>query len=137
MKFILRVVDKINQGDIKLCVSCLKAGDMVVAVPDEHPWGTSDLNNPYWRIIDAPNLTESAAKTFLVGEIEDVPQRPNPLLQAREFMFDLNHPSIDGEFRAYLEDSDRVIPQYKLDWPLDKIMALKVKRPSRRNEAEL
>ena len=138
MQLLLRVKDKINHESIAKCVNCLKAGDIVDIMPDSHVWvGTETLTNPDWRIINAPNLTELAANTFLVPEPEDDFQNPNPLKQARAFMFDLEHPSLPQDFKDYLADDTRTNPIYTTDFRLGQFMALKKVRPTRRNEATL
>lgn len=112
MQVLLRVTDKINTNDPKLDAKCLKRGDVVVIVDDDHNWGTQDLTNPDWRIIKAPNMTQETAD-LIMQEQADFAEANTDLLKRRKFSLDFSSPTFSPSLIAFLTDNNRPTPIYE------------------------
>lgn len=64
MEILLRRHTRLS-GDAKADRERLKAEDVVVIMPDGHPWTQRELTNPDWRIIRVPGLSEEVAKSMI------------------------------------------------------------------------
>ena len=123
--------DKVNPNDETLDVKCLKRGDIVVVVPDNHNWGKQELINPDWRIIKAPNLSEADTADFTDPE-DDFDT--DPMCQRRKWMIDLDNVNLTQEFIDYLNDDTRQQPSYTSVWTREQLLSLKIIRPTRKGE---
>jgi hypothetical protein len=85
------LVDKTNPDDFYLNARQYKRGDVIAVCPDGWPWGREELNNPHWRIVKVPDMTESEASAFLGKEHDTDPSTPSRTLQRRAFKIDLDH----------------------------------------------
>lgn len=129
MDMLFRAHDKVNPNDVTLDVKCLKRGDIVVVVNDNHNWGKQELINPDWRILKAPNLSEADTADFTEPEADF---DTDPMCQRRKFMIDLDNPNITPEFAAYLNDDTRAEPFYTTAWTREQLLSLKILRPTRK-----
>lgn len=103
----IRVIDKIN-ADFYLNQQCTKAGDVIVACPDDWPWGNLELSSPDYRILSIPEMSLSEARALVVPEVEIDPNNPSKTRQARQFKLDLA--SLGASFplfRAHITVSER------------------------------
>lgn len=137
MQLLFRVKDKTNSQCIQRDSQCLKSGDIVVVVPDNHLWGKEELINPDWRILLAPNLSHESAISFMLPEEDIDTSNPNPLLLPRGYSFDYNNPKVTEAFREYIRDDTRRNAIYATDWSLEDLMSLQVKKASRVGEVVL
>lgn len=129
MDILFRTKDKVNQNDETLDVKCLKRGDVVVVVPDDHNWGEQELANPDWRIVKAPNLSEADTADFTDPE-DDFDA--DPMSQRRKWMIDLDNINLTQEFIDYLNDDTRASPTYTSAWTREQLLSLKIIRPTRK-----
>lgn len=86
----LRLVSKVNTDPL-LDAQCTKRGDVIVVVPDNHPWGNAELNNGECVIVKIPKVSISQASPFLSPELETDILNPNPVLQKRGWTFNINN----------------------------------------------
>lgn len=86
-ELLVRVADKVPPADPRYHLF-LKAGEVVVVCPDGHPWSRAERENPDWRILRLPKLTESEAM-MLIGGRKVVPETGKLPLR-REFAIDLS-----------------------------------------------
>lgn len=96
-------------------------GDVIVARPNGFQWGTRELSNPAWRIIQDDSITPlvlsimcESAKTPELGFIK------------RSSHLDLTSSMIGYDFRRYLMDNRRNYPIYLAPFPLRLILASKL-----------
>lgn len=136
-ELLLFVKDNRNLNDLAADAKTYKAGDVVVVKDVGWPWSWRELSDPRVRIIRVLNLDRNGSIPFLVPEPETDPQNPNPLLQRRAFMFDLQSLLLTADFRAFLDDDRRTVPIYETALSLEQIAAVRVPRPTRRGEAQL
>ncbi len=106
-ELLLRVSDKINTDPV-LDSKCTKRGDVIVVMPDGWGWGTEELRNPDWRILQLPNVTVEQAASFLSPEPEDNPQAPSLVRQRRLFKIDLD--ALPPVWAAWVTDGTRAEP---------------------------
>ena len=92
---LVRVVDKVS-SDPYLDAQCTKRGDVIHVAPDGWSWGTKEIQNPDWRIVKLPNVSESDLAALLIPELHDDPQNPSRVLQRRAFKLDLDALQLDG-----------------------------------------
>lgn len=125
-EFLVRVVDKIN-SDPYLDAKCLKRGDAVVIRPDGWAWGADELANPAWRIVQAPNISESAASAFLGAEPAVDPQNPSRVLQRRFFKMDFS--LLPANWAAWVADATRAEPTKLFSGSAAQVLTLRVQKP--------
>lgn len=89
MQLLVRVVDKINPKDPVKNAQLTKAGDVIVYKPDGQEWGTEELNNPDWRIIHVPDMTEEHAISLVSSELPVDLHNPSHMLQRRAMKLDI------------------------------------------------
>lgn len=126
-ELLVRVVDKVND-DPYLDVQCTKRGDVIVVQPDGWVWGAEELKNPDWRIVQAPNISVSAATAFLGPELDTDPQRPSRVLQRRAFKLDLS--LLPAKWTAWLADDSRTQAKRLFSGTGAQVLALKVAKPA-------
>lgn len=95
MELLVRTKDKIGTTP-ELCAQCTKRGDVIVAMPDGHNWGTKEIANPDWRIIRVPDLGDSRAKALVAAE----PLGLSPHPRKRGMRLDLDALGDATEFTA-------------------------------------
>jgi hypothetical protein len=125
-EFLIQVVDKTN-ADPYLDVKNIKRGDVIALVEDGFVWGKNELDNPSWRILQAPNISVSAASTYLSPEVDVDPQHPSRMLQRRGFKLDLF--LLPAQWAAWVADDTRAQPTKLFSGTGAQILALKVKKP--------
>lgn len=123
-EILLRVVDKVGTDPYNNS-KLLKAGDVVMIVPDGWAWGTEELGHPDWRIISLPLVSVDAASAFLGPEFNSDPSNPSQVLRPRAFSFDLAHGSLNASFKSWLGKSGRSQVKKSLTITLAELMALK------------
>lgn len=69
-ELLIRCVDKVNDEDPLKDAICLKAGDVVSAVPDGWSWGLQELASPDHVIVAVPDMTLIEAEGLLVSLID-------------------------------------------------------------------
>ena len=73
-EILLRVADKINTNSIYLDAWCTKRGDVIVVQDDGWPWGSKEVNNPDWVVLQLP-LVNHLDIDYLID-----PERLDPIL---------------------------------------------------------
>lgn len=91
-ELLVRVVDKVNVDDFYLNTKCTKRGDVIVVCPDGWLWGSQELANPEWRIVQVPDLMLEEAEALLAPERDVDPRHPSRTLQRRAFALNLDLP---------------------------------------------
>lgn len=124
-ELLIRVVDKTNV-DPYLDAKCLKRGDVVDVRPDGWVWGREEMTRPEWRVLRLPGLAAVDLSAFLAEEVDEDPEQPSEVLQARAFRIDLDSPLLAG---SWLEDDSRSLKMKRLDLVLAEVMALKIAKP--------
>jgi hypothetical protein len=99
-EWLIRVVDKVNDDPV-LDAQCMKRGDVVVVCPDGWQWSQAELDNPEWRVLKCPGITETEAASFLVRELETDPQSPSRFLRRRAFAVDLEGTNMPKALREW------------------------------------
>lgn len=56
-ELLVRTVDKVNPKDPEKDAQCLKRGEVVVIMPDGHPWSQRERNNPDWQLVQIPGMS--------------------------------------------------------------------------------
>lgn len=135
-ELLVRVVDKTNPDDPMKCATFTKRGDVIVVQPDGWVWGKEELENPHWRILKIPGMSISEARAFLGEEMPT--ERPllfvrQPMLQARQFKIDLDHPKLPKKLKDYIEDHTRSESHHHIDHSEININDFKVKKPKLEN----
>jgi hypothetical protein len=125
-EFLVRVTDKVN-ADPYLDCQCTKRGDVIVVQEDGWAWGSGELTNPHWRIVQAPNITVSAATAFLGPELAIDPQNPSKMLQRRGFKLDLT--LLPAQWAGWVADDTRAQPTKLFNGTGAQVLALKAKKP--------
>jgi hypothetical protein len=80
-------VDKSGEPDKDHLLT--KKGDVIVYKPDGWNWGIEELNNPEWRIIRVPNMTEEHASSLCSQELST--DRNHTILRKRGMGIDLDN----------------------------------------------
>jgi len=107
MELLVRIVDKVNP-DFYLNLGCSKRGDVIVVKPDGWAWGSDELSNPQWRILQVPNLTLEEAEALAAPEVLQA-GNSKETLQKRGFKLDLDSPALQSRpgFQTFLTDHAR------------------------------
>lgn len=64
-------------------------GDVIAVHKNNEPWGLSEVNDPQWRIVLVPDLSEMQAHAMLVSE-KVPPYNPQAPFRLRAFRLDLD-----------------------------------------------
>jgi hypothetical protein len=67
-ELLVRTVDKSSTDPVEDRMLS-KRGDVIVAEPDDHPWGAQELTAEYWTIIKAPGVSVSEFSDLLVPQL--------------------------------------------------------------------
>lgn len=119
--------DKTNPNDAILDAMCHKQGDVVVVVPDGHPWTEKEKTNPDWRIIRVPNLPND----LQYQATEPGPEKPGMLKQRNKYTLDLTSPHVTTAFQQYFADNTRAQAIYETSLPTQNLYDLRKERPDR------
>jgi hypothetical protein len=111
-ELLIRVQDSQTTGDVIFDSQVSRRGDVIVAMPDDWPWGDMELTHPFWRILKISNVTVSDASVLTSPEIEDDPLHPRRTLQFRMNSFDIDGQGIPVPLKNYLNDDTRVQPTF-------------------------
>lgn len=106
--------------DLGVAIDIVRTGGWV--------WGRMELSDPQYRIIHIPGMTVSEGEAWTAEEPETDPRNPSRMRQRNGFKFDLDHPSLSPEFRAWIADSTRVMPTYTWDRPIASLRAMRVRK---------
>lgn len=134
-EILLRVRDKSNPDDIYKDVRLTKRGDVIVAMPDGHPWGSGELGNPDWRILKLPDVSLTEADAMTTEELPADPQAPSRTLQRRAFSFDIDN--LPQSAAAFIADDTRATPALTLAMTVPQFRALKKRKAVRPDPALL
>lgn len=97
-ELLLTVVDKVNPNDPLMDCKLLKRGYVVVVLDDGWPWSALETNSPEWCLLQVPGVPVTNFSHLLTPEAETDPGNPNPYLQSRAFMLDLDSLLPEGTF---------------------------------------
>ena len=131
-ELIIRVVDKVNPASVYRDVKCTKRGDVIAIQPDGWPWGSAELTDPAYRIVQVSGIDVEDLSAFLAPELDVDPGHPSRTLQRRGFKFDLDAFRATGTaaLRAWLDDDRRASGTRRVTATLAQVLAFKVARPS-------
>jgi len=126
-ELLIRVTDKRNDNCPYADAKCLRAGDVVVIVPDGHEWSAQEMAHPHWRILKLPGLNN--LDDLLHPQAD--PDRANPsyMLHRRHRHLDLSHPDWSEVCLRWLADDARSVPWYTLQIASDDLRAMLADRP--------
>ena len=124
-ELLCRVVDKIGSNSY-LDSKCTKRGDIIVVQENGWAWGSEELSNPHWRIVQAPNISVSAATAFLGPELPVDPLNPSLVLQRRGFKLDIA--LLPAAWAAWVADNSRAQPTKLFSGTAAQVLALKVQK---------
>lgn len=99
---LIRVTDKGVDPDAYKDAMISKRGDVIVIVPDGHPWSAAELSAPFWRIVKIPGLPES--------ELAYLSSQPANMKRRRGFGLNLDSGGITGQVKQWLADDSRATP---------------------------
>ncbi len=111
------VVDITNPASVYLNTKLPKRGDVLCVVEDGHVWGSSELGQDNWRIIQLPGVPVAALDALLTAEVATSPpgQKGAPnTLQFRGFYLDLDHAALPAAPENLARRSDaegREVPE--------------------------
>lgn len=88
MELIIFIEDKEKTGDVVVDAKRWSAGDVIAAMPDDHPWSRKEMENPAWRILRVPGMTQAQATALCATEISRSLQ-PIWLLRFRQISIDI------------------------------------------------
>lgn len=125
-EFLIRVVDKIN-SDPYLDAKCMKRGDVISICQDGWAWSSIEKKDPQYRILQAPNITETQALGFLAPELPVDILNPSKVLQRRAFKLDIS--LLPVSLLTWLNDDKRTQPTKLFSGTLAEVLALKVTKP--------
>lgn len=103
MELLVRVKDKIG-SDVYHDVKLTKRGHVIVVKPDGHDWGARELDNPDWRIIRIPGISEAEATAMLA---EEPGLDTNRMKQRRAFKLDLDNGVFKNTHKNFIDDDSR------------------------------
>lgn len=107
-----------------------QAFDVICAKPTGYVWGLQELNNPNWRIMEIPQLTEQLVAKYLAREATSLPPLEIPqqnTLQYRGVGVDFSQVN-NAQLTAFLADNTRAVKVFLYTDALNKIRAT-VKQP--------
>lgn len=87
-QILVRVIDKVNPDDPYLDIQCMKRGDVVAVVSDDHVFSEYELSAPWWRVIKVPGVDPAKLSAYTAPEEGD--WRVTKTLRKRVFKFDLD-----------------------------------------------
>lgn len=67
MELLVRVTDKVHPDPVR-SAKLTKRGDVIAWHPDGADWGAREIDNPEWRILSVPGLTEAEADGLVAAE---------------------------------------------------------------------
>lgn len=82
---LVRVVDKTNADSAALDRLCFKAGDVLHVAPDGWAWGTDELTNPDWRVVQLPGVDPAS----LADMVDPERDAQGNVLRKRRRLFNL------------------------------------------------
>jgi hypothetical protein len=68
-EFLVKAADAAHADPVKDARGCYKRGDMVVVMPDGHPWGREE-GLPKFVVVKIPGLDAGVARRFVESEID-------------------------------------------------------------------
>lgn len=87
MELLVRVVDQVSRDPLKHALLA-KAGDVIAWHPIGGAWGAAERDNPDWRIVRVPGLSEDEAEALVAGELSG-PHAHEQLLRTRGMTLDV------------------------------------------------
>lgn len=79
-----------------------RRGDVIVAVPDGHPWGTDERGDPRWVVLCVPTMPLAEGQALATEE----PAAPGRLPHTRLFGLDLDSPAAHASVKSLVARAD-------------------------------
>lgn len=74
-ELLVRFVDNPPTDDADTDCQRTQRGDVVVAMPDGHPWATNELAFGHWVVVKVPGMTLAEGEALAAGEPSDGAKR--------------------------------------------------------------